>query len=208
MLSNKGKALHCGSRCPSHEALRYQRGRLALWLAQFLIAGLLAGCQSMTGGLMPAKASTATASSLSAQDDLRGLLEFAAWLHQQTPVSLARIAPALAQQAVTPGKVADRMRLALLFGLPDSPFSDTEEARRLLKDILARAKDNHNDISDFASMLLANLNDREHLRDILEHQVEEEHDARKQLQHKLDELKTIEEQLAKRDTAKHTNNHD
>lgn len=208
MLSSKRKALHYGSRCPSHEAFRYQRGGLALRLAQLLFAGLLAGCQSMTGSPMPVKASTATAYSLSAQDDLRGLLEFAAWLHQQTPESLARIAPALAQQAATPGAVADRMRLALLFGLPDSPFSDTEEARRLLKDTLARAKDNHDGIAEFARMLLANLNDREHLRDTLEHQVEEEHDARKQLQHKLDELKTIEEQLAKRDTAKHTNTHD
>jgi hypothetical protein len=204
MLSIKRKALHYGSRCPSSELPGCRGGRLALFLA----AVLLASCQSLSTGPSAVDASTSAARSPNTQNDLRGLVEFAAWLHRLPPERLAQVTPELADKAAVPGAPADRLRLALLFGLPDTPFSDAQEARRLFKEILANTADNKDGIAEFVRLLLAELNVRTQLHDTLVTQVEEERDARKQLQHKLDELKTIEEQLAKRDTAKHPDAHE
>lgn len=204
MLSIKRKALCCGSRCLSCEMPGCGGG----WLALLLVAIMLAGCQSLTTNPATVDASATAARSPNTQNDLQGLVEFAAWLRWQPPERLVQVTPELADKATVPGTPADRLRLALLLGRPDTPFSDTQESRRLLKDILENSADKNDGIAEFARLLLAELNDRAQMHATLAQQVEEERDARKQLQYQLDELKTIEEQLAKRDTAKHSGTHE
>lgn len=174
-----------------------ERPRAAWWLAAWVAAALLTGCQTWPGRTTDTGTGAAVADP--SAETFQGLVHYAQWLRQRAPETLAGTRDEAEQRAADSGTAADRLRLALVLSVPGTGFRDEPRARALVDDVMVRTQDQDTGMHAFATLLATNLSDRQWVRERLQRRLSSERQRRKWLERKLEELKDIEQQLDRRD---------
>lgn len=130
------------------------------------------------------------------QEDPSGLLRYAEQVSRMSDPA-RRSEHARAEQAfANEASAFNRLRLALLLTLPDTPFQCDSCARDLLRSYLQH-DDNNRAWRDFATLLLRSTEQRLALKQ----ELETERKQHQQMRQQLEKLKAIEKRLNERDRA-------
>lgn len=129
--------------------------------------------------------------------EFAGLVAYSNWIRKRAPNDLnALLADAERRVAANPSP-ADRLRLAILLSLPQTPFRNDTRALKLADAVIDNGTD---EFALYAYTLRWNLQDRGALQSQCDRALARERQERAKLKQKLDELKAIEEQLHRRET--------
>jgi hypothetical protein len=173
-----------------------------------LAASLLVGCDNVrtrTVTLLSPEPSGAQSA-----DEFQGLVQYAQWLRSRAPETLDTARGEAEKRLQESDSALARVRLALVLSLPGTNFQNEARARSLLEKVTQTPGEANDGVHAFATMLATNLEDRQWVRERMNHELEaerkqyqkelvSERQQREQLQQKLDKLKAIEQQLNRRD---------
>jgi len=179
------------------------------WLRRFTVCGVclaVAGCAGLDFGHRPSSADPQrTARAVTEGMDVHDLADYYLSLEALDQEELQREFARVQAAAADHRSPADRIRLAMLLGLPRAPFKNYDRSLTLfdevLRDPFGRNADAKAFLAAFSAMVLELKRQSEQYQ-TLDTKLKEERKQRELLQQKLDELTTIEQKLLEQGSKK------
>lgn len=162
------------------------------------LLALLGGCNNLAPASYQtnAKIKRTTFTELNRRP-VKQLLAFSVWAYSQTPASLcSRYDQTRKQIEDHPSSPVQRLELALLLSLPDTPFQDDNLALQHFK--IVRQQTTDTELKDFIDLQQLRLVSRQRQQQHWEQQFQQEQNRRISLERQLEELKAIESDLGNR----------
>lgn len=158
---------------------------------------LLGGCMHLAPASHNANAKTKHTAFEKSQPPMRQLLAFSVWVYSQPSEVLCPVYDQTRQQFKNrQGSHLERLKLALLLSVPDTPFQDDAQALQHFQ--TAREQTTDTELLNFIDLQRLRLASRQRQQQHWQQQLQQEQNRRISLEHQLEELKAIESDLGNR----------